>query len=92
MSKGRVWNKGKRNGGGGPPGGSSKSKGLVQTKASTSSPGPIATGSAENNGVINPIDRVQRMNRENWVVRPARVVREVPRHDPSDSSDENQKE
>jgi hypothetical protein len=71
MSKGRVWNKGKRNGGGGPVEGS---KELAEAKAQKK----IAlqhqkVSSGINGEVSNPIDRVARMNRENWVVRPTRV-------------------
>jgi hypothetical protein len=67
MSKGRVWNKGKRNGGGGPP------EGSVSHVVKKANPGTV------DNNIVNidsKIDRVERMNRENWVVRPARVVRE----------------
>jgi hypothetical protein len=61
MSKGRVWNKGKRNGGGGPPGGNKTKK--------------PATESIE--VVVDPrINTIERMNRENWVVRPARAIPE----------------
>jgi hypothetical protein len=69
MSKGRVWNKGKRNSGGGPIEGS---KELAEAKAKKKlvleEP---AAGMTEE--IVNPIDQVARMNRENWVVRPARV-------------------
>jgi hypothetical protein len=59
MSKGRVWNKGKRNGGGGPPEGSKTKK--------------PAADSIE--VILDPrIDAIKRMNRENWVVRPARAI------------------
>ena len=75
MSKGRVWNKGKRNGGGGPIEGS---KELAEAKAQKK----IALQHQEvssdiNGGVSNPIDRVARMNRENWVERPTRVKSET---------------
>ena len=67
MSKNRVWNKGKRNGGGGPaPGNGFKEK--------------LAAEQAEEKVEVidrsNPINQVKRMNRENWVERPARAVRE----------------
>jgi hypothetical protein len=75
MSKGRVWNKGKRNGGGGPPGGS-KSKLPTKSKDSSSyPPQPQETGSPESTGGFTDprINTVERMNRENWVTRPDRV-------------------
>ncbi len=71
MSKGRVWNKGKRNGGDGPAEGS---KELADAKTRKNGVLPQVEASAD---VVadeaNPIDRVGRMNRDNWVVRPARV-------------------
>jgi hypothetical protein len=71
MSKGRVWNKGKRNGGGGPVEGS---KELAEAKAKKKIALQQQDISADINGLAsNPIDRVARMNRENWVVRPTRV-------------------
>jgi hypothetical protein len=71
MSKGRVWNKGKRNGGGGPVEGS---KELAEAKAQKKgAPLQEEINSDINREVPNPIDRVARMNRENWVVRPTRV-------------------
>lgn len=79
MSKGRVWNKGKRNGGGGPAEGS---KELARAKALKKMGGMPAQANPEDGSLDNsdasvkepnPIDRVVRMNRENWVVRPARV-------------------
>jgi hypothetical protein len=71
MSKGRVWNKGKRNGGGGPVEGS---KELAEAKVQKKIALQQQEISADVNGeASNPIDRVARMNRENWVVRPTRV-------------------
>ncbi|MEW9701349.1 hypothetical protein [Paenibacillus sp. SI8] len=74
MSKGRVWNKGKRNGGGGPPAGTGYKAKLA------------AEQQAANSGVVsetidpaNPINQVKRMNRENWVEGPVRMKREVPK-------------
>ncbi|MFD0679255.1 MULTISPECIES: hypothetical protein [unclassified Paenibacillus] len=86
MSKGRVWNKGKRNGGGGPPGGS-------KNKAATSKENPHQQAGAvptESHIVDmdNPINRVTRMNRENWVVRPARIIRKESGIDESNVKDE----
>lgn len=77
MSKGRVWNKGKRNGGGGPIEGNkelaeakeAKKRALLQQEAGSSDLG--------NDEAINPINRVTRMNRENWVERPVRVKPEA---------------
>jgi hypothetical protein len=68
MSKGRVWNKGKRNGGGGPAEGS---KELAEAKANKK------MQLQQQEMTANPIDRVARMNRENWVERPTRVKPET---------------
>ncbi|QGQ93994.1 hypothetical protein EHS13_03260 [Paenibacillus psychroresistens] len=71
MSKGRVWNKGKRNGGGGPAEGS---KELAEAKARKSGVLPQEEVRSDvEDKAANPIDQVGRMNRENWVVRPTRV-------------------
>jgi hypothetical protein len=73
MSKGRVWNKGKRNGGGGPVEGN---KELAQAKEAKKlgDQQPEASPVLPNNDEANnPINRVTRMNRENWVERPVRV-------------------
>jgi hypothetical protein len=71
MSKGRVWNKGKRNGGGGPAEGS---KELAEAKARKNGVLPKEEISSNTDvEAANPIDRVGRMTRENWVVRPTRV-------------------
>jgi len=83
MSKGRVWNKGKHNGGGlskkgpaGQPAGSGEVK-LSDEAANQSNPVPETRGS-----------KVMRMNRENWVERPQRVVHKEPvkRNNPTDGS------
>lgn len=71
MSKGRVWNKGKRNGGGGPAAGTGYKEKLATMQAE-GKPAPIID-------LKNPINQVQRMNRENWVERPVRVNREQPK-------------
>jgi hypothetical protein len=68
MSKGRVWNKGKRNGGGGPAEGS---KELAEAKANKK------MELQQQELTANPIDRVVRMNRENWVERPTRIKPET---------------
>ncbi|MEX2460728.1 MAG: hypothetical protein WD469_05430 [Paenibacillaceae bacterium] len=73
MSKGRVWNKGKRNGGGGPIEGN---KELAEAKAKKKIALELQEVSADgsvNAEVVNPINLVKRMNREEWVTRPARV-------------------
>jgi hypothetical protein len=70
MSKGRVWNKGKRNGGGGPPEGTGyKAKLATEQQAS----------GIEIIDPTNPINQVKRMNRENWVDRPVRPSRSLPK-------------
>jgi hypothetical protein len=71
MSKNRVWNKGKRNGGGGPvPGTGYKEKIAEAAKAEGKNP------EIDYN---NPINQVRPMKRENWVQRPVRVIREQPK-------------
>lgn len=71
MSKNRVWNKGKRNGGGGPaPGTGYKEKLAAEQKEA---------GIVPEIDARNPINQVRRMNRENWVERPSRVVRQQPK-------------
>lgn len=86
MSKGRVWNQGKRNGG---P--SRDSKGKVPTK-SNESIGTVEQTEAELAGISseidNPINSVKRMNRENWVVRPARELHKEPKVRKNNPSEE----
>ncbi|NQX57798.1 hypothetical protein [Paenibacillus qinlingensis] len=65
MSKNRVWNKGKRNGGGGPAPGTSYKEKLAAEQ-------PFQ---AEVIDLSNPINQVKRMSRENWVERPTRPAR-----------------
>ncbi|AJS58427.1 hypothetical protein [Paenibacillus sp. IHBB 10380] len=73
MSKGRVWNQGKRNGG--PPKGS-KGKPLTRTNEGIPTVQPIEAIVAEINREIDiPINSVKRMNRDNWVQRPVREIR-----------------
>ncbi|NOU94290.1 hypothetical protein GC093_13825 [Paenibacillus sp. LMG 31456] len=88
MSKGRVWNKGKRNGGGGPPGGS-KSKAAASTKENNLQQTGEASTVSHIVDTDNPINRVGRMNRENWVVRPARVIRKDTKIDENKVEDES---
>jgi hypothetical protein len=71
MSKGRVWNKGKRNGGGGPAEGSKELAEAKEQKKIALQQQAISSDVKDEES--NPIDRVARMNRENWVVRPTRV-------------------
>ncbi|SFL08403.1 hypothetical protein SAMN03159341_103126 [Paenibacillus sp. 1_12] len=75
MSKGRVWNKGKRNGGGGPPEGKS-SKAIAA--ANKSSIAPLQEESTEQAVVkeVTRVDQIKPMNRANWVSRPARITPE----------------
>ncbi|NQX65272.1 hypothetical protein HQN90_03925 [Paenibacillus alba] len=72
MSKGRVWNKGKRNGGGGPAPGTSYKEKLAATLHEEGK-------SVEIIDLKNPINQVKRMNRDNWVERPVRVTGQKPK-------------
>ncbi|WP_240418312.1 hypothetical protein [Paenibacillus periandrae] len=77
MSKGRVWNKGKRNGGGGPPAGKS-SKAIAAANKSSIAP-PQEESAATEQAVVQEVSRVDQikpMNRTNWVSRPARITPE----------------
>jgi hypothetical protein len=88
MSKGRVWNKGKRNGGGGPTR-SSESKVQTSSKDSSSGLQPIEPVSTESSGTNSQVNRVERMNRDNWVVRPSRIIPQESRNDGSQGNDES---
>jgi hypothetical protein len=88
MSKGRVWNKGKRNGGGGTPA-SSKSKAVTSTKESSTGLQPIEHVSTEISDAHSQINRVERMNRDNWVVRPARAIRKESNNEGSHGDDKS---
>ncbi|WNR46310.1 hypothetical protein [Paenibacillus roseipurpureus] len=72
MSKNRVWNKGKRNGGGGPAPGTGYKEKLAAAQTELQ---------VEVIDAANPINQIKRMNRENWVERPTRVVRNSPTKD-----------
>jgi len=82
MSKDRVWNKGKHNG-----------RGLAGANKKVDSPNDSSKpeegleepedSNAGNTG--NPINSVKRMNRENWVVRPSRVIPKSPKNDSNPS-------
>ena len=72
MSKNKVWNRGKHNGGG---------------LSKKTQPGKETAGSAASSGVpeepFNPrIDTVKPMNRSNWVVRPDRTNPKPKNSDP----------
>jgi hypothetical protein len=76
MSKKSVWNKGKHNGGGGSPKAAASKTGTVAKNSGAQS----ASTSQDGNHMIdtnNPINRVVRMNRENWVERQAPVKRDT---------------
>ncbi|MCU6794058.1 MULTISPECIES: hypothetical protein [Paenibacillus] len=77
MSKGRVWNKGKRNGGGGPPEGKS-SKAIAAANKSSIAPPQEESGMSEQAVVkeVTRVDQIKPMNRANWVSRPARITPE----------------
>jgi hypothetical protein len=79
MSKGRVWNKGKHNGGKGGPLKGKSSKVEAADKSKQIAP-PEEKSPTEAGGVVveSRIDRVGRMNRDHWVSRPARVTSEKP--------------
>jgi hypothetical protein len=62
VSKARVWNKGKRNGGGGPPK-TDKAPGISKE---------IDTVPKININVEHRTERIKPMSRDNWVSRPAR--------------------
>ncbi|NHN29521.1 hypothetical protein [Paenibacillus agricola] len=81
MSKGRVWNKGKHNGGKGGP-----LKGTINPREVTRStnkqlPHQEEQSPTENVGEVvdSRVDRIGRMNRDNWVSRPVRVNNENAR-------------
>jgi hypothetical protein len=71
MSNKSVWNRGKHNGGGlsgnKRKGDAGTSEVVVGQQQGADSPGSIDESSD------NPINRVGRMNRDNWVVRPTRI-------------------
>jgi hypothetical protein len=66
VSKGRVWNKGKRNGGGGPP----------KADKVTGSPQEVETTPTIKINVEHRTERIKPMNRDNWVSRPPRSSHE----------------
>jgi hypothetical protein len=82
MSKGRVWNKGKRNGGGGPlEGKSSKLEAAANASVNLSQEETnTAQSGASVPSIDSRVDSIKPMNRANWVSRPARVTRENPEH------------
>ncbi|BBH20684.1 hypothetical protein Back11_20290 [Paenibacillus baekrokdamisoli] len=68
MSKGRVWNKGKHNGGGVSATGKAI-KALNKSKSETEAAQPVIPII----DMSDPKNQVKPMNRENWVSRPVRV-------------------
>lgn len=69
MSKKSVWNKGKHNGGAGSKLISKAQIPIIQSSGSISN-----ENSVEKIDIHNPVNIVKRMNRDNWVERPARVI------------------
>jgi hypothetical protein len=81
MSKGKVWNKGKHNGGkGGPLLGKSSNINKVSFK-SEPAPSQEEGNSAEAGAIVaeSRVDRIKKMNREHWISRPSRAVNESKR-------------
>lgn len=77
MSKGKVWNKGKHNGGVGSKAGNN-SKTTPRADA-VSRPETVEPVSPETMAGLNRVNSVKRMNRDNWVVRPEHVVQKAPK-------------
>ncbi|AOZ90754.1 hypothetical protein [Paenibacillus crassostreae] len=77
MSKDKVWNKGKHNGGA-----SKGSNNKVQPQSIEKIPLNHDDGT-EN----DPFNKVQRMDRTNWVERPTRIVREIAKNDETKPND-----
>ncbi|MCL6604908.1 MAG: hypothetical protein K6T94_18755 [Paenibacillus sp.] len=77
MSKDRVWNKGKHNGRG-LAGAHKKAESSIEGSNSEAKDAELIDSNAGDTG--NPINSVQRMNRENWVERPARVIPKKPKN------------
>jgi len=78
MSKGTVWNKGKHNGRGLSQATQKQGKDIPKETADEET---LIDSNAGDTG--NPIHSVKRMNRENWVERPKRVVpKAAPKNDP----------
>lgn len=75
MSKNRVWNKGKHNGG--PPKGSKSIAPIKTADSLGANNAATADGSpGGNNGrANNRVDLIKPMNRENWVERQTRASR-----------------
>ncbi|MDQ0195054.1 hypothetical protein [Paenibacillus wynnii] len=82
MSKDRVWNKGKHNGRG-LAGVNKKPGSSIESSDPEAIEAELVDSNAGNTG--NPIHSVQRMNRENWVVRPSRVIPKKTNKDPNES-------
>jgi hypothetical protein len=78
VSKGRVWNKGKRNSGGGPP----------KANKEVDSTQPINATPTIKINVEHRTERIKRMNRDNWVSGPARPNRGNPEKGSKENSEE----
>lgn len=73
MSKGKVWNRGKHNGGGLPP--RKLNKDLIPAANISESMQPeLQVGKSDS--IPTRINTVQRMNRDNWVQRATPIKRE----------------
>jgi hypothetical protein len=74
MTKGKVWNRGKHNGGGLPPRKEYKELNPPATNSteSTHSEQPVVT----TDSIPTRVNTVQRMNRDNWVQRATPIKRE----------------
>ncbi|MCR8644720.1 hypothetical protein NV379_18865 [Paenibacillus sp. N1-5-1-14] len=76
MSKGRVWNKGKRNGGAGPP--ADKVSHVKKKVGAGLRQEGVQVAVDKTATIDSPLNRVGKMNRTNWVERPKRVKRDQP--------------
>lgn len=84
MSKKSVWNKGKHNGGAG-----SKLSYKNQVPAIKKLVDDNAEIKVEKIDIHNPVNIVKRMNRDNWVERPARVIRNETAKATTNNADKN---
>ncbi|MFX3632843.1 MAG: hypothetical protein ACE3L7_05305 [Candidatus Pristimantibacillus sp.] len=80
MSKGKVWNKGKHNGGVGSKAGANP-KITPKTNDAATRPETVEPISPETMAGLNRVNSVKRMNRDNWVVRPERAVQKGPKQE-----------
>jgi hypothetical protein len=80
VSKGRVWNKGKHNGG--PPKGSKSiapAKAIDSLRTNNESDAGVGAPGGNAGGTSHRVDLVKRMNRDNWVERQTRASRDTPK-------------